>query len=63
MAFKTHLITLYGKTGKKYCLSFECEDSVDADMMIRDCDLQGEVNGRKIGETLWEDMPDERIVN
>lgn len=63
MAFKTHLLTLFGKSGKKYCLSFECEDMVDAEMMLSDCDLRGKVVGRKISESQWEDMPDERIVN
>ena len=60
MTFKTHLITLVGSSGKQYALSFECEDSIDAETMMRDCELTGRVDGQLYDSVPWEDMPETR---
>lgn len=54
--FKTYLVTAIGASGTKFCLSFECEDAIDAERMAQDCGLV--VDGIKTSEQLWEDMPE-----
>jgi len=47
---KTYLLTLKGKSGKKYGVRFECEDHIDAVHMLIDCDISGCVDGEFIEE-------------
>lgn len=39
-----YLITAQGDT-KKYSIWFECEDTIDAEMMMRDCHISGDIEG------------------
>ena len=57
--FKTYLVTAIGRSGTRYCLSFECEDEIDAARMAADCGVI--VEGVKVSEQLWEDMPEQRV--
>jgi len=59
---KIHLLRLNGKSGKQYCLSFECEDFIDVEAMLRDCVLEGEVDGILQDTIVWEDMPEPQTV-
>jgi hypothetical protein len=58
----TFLLQLKGKSGKRYSLSFECEDFIDVETMLRDCTVDGDVDGI-LQETIeWEDMPEQRSI-
>jgi hypothetical protein len=36
---KPFVFTAYGKSGKSYALTFECESFDDLDAMLEDCDI------------------------
>lgn len=58
----TYLITIIGDSGREFCLSFDCEDEIDVEAMLRDCGIRGRVDGIKVSEQMWEDMPEAHQV-
>ncbi len=59
---KEFLITLKGKSGARYCLSFECETHEDAEAMFNDTELSGCVDGKLI-ESMTFDGNEFTLVN
>ncbi len=54
-----YLIDVYGQSGKKYCLSFECDTPEDCEAMIDDTCL----NADYLGELVEEIIFDERVLH
>jgi len=40
-----YLITAQGDSGNKFSIWFECEDTIDCEVMMRDCGIDGDIEG------------------
>ncbi len=54
-----YLIDVYGQSGKKYCLSFECDTPNDCELMLIDTGLDGDCLGELVEEIIF----DERVLH